>query len=128
MSVSRAHLEKAVERLKAAEKLLQDGYYEDAVSRGYYAMYHAAKAALSTVDVFPRTHEGVVSEFGGRFVLTGVLPRDLGRDLADAKVARETYEYSPTATVGKPEAEMILANAQQFVNAIKTLLEKQVQG
>jgi hypothetical protein len=126
--VSRAHLKKAVERLRAAEKLLHDGCYEDAVSRGYYAMYHAAKAALSTVNVFPRTHEGVVSEFGKRFVLTAVLTKDLGRNLADAKAARETYEYSPTATVGKPEAETILSNAQQFVNAIKTLLEKQSQG
>jgi uncharacterized protein (UPF0332 family) len=126
--VSRAHLEKAVERLKAAEKLLHDGYYEDAVSRGYYAMYHAAKAALSTVNVFPRTHEGAVSEFGRRFVLTGVFSKDLGKDLADAKAARETYEYSPTATVGKPEAETILSNAQHFVNTIKTLLEKQSQG
>jgi hypothetical protein len=29
MSLARAHLEKAVERLRAAEKLFQDGYYED---------------------------------------------------------------------------------------------------
>jgi uncharacterized protein (UPF0332 family) len=39
MSLARAHLEKAIERLRAAEKLFQDGYYEDAVSRAYYAMY-----------------------------------------------------------------------------------------
>jgi hypothetical protein len=48
----------------AAEKLFQDGYCKDAVSRAYYAMYHAARAALSIVNVFPKTHEGVVAEFG----------------------------------------------------------------
>jgi uncharacterized protein (UPF0332 family) len=48
MSIVKAHLEKAVERLRVAEKLFRDGDYEDAVSRAYYAMYHAARAALST--------------------------------------------------------------------------------
>jgi len=124
MSMARAHLEKAFERLRVAEKLFHDGDYEDAVSRAYYAMYHAAKAALSTVNVFPKTHEGVVSEFGRRFVLTGVFQRELGKDLADAKAARETYEYSVTATVGKSEAEAILSNAQRFVDTVKRRLKE----
>jgi len=124
MSIAKAHLEKAVERLKVAEKLFRDGDYEDAVSRAYYAMYHAARAALSTVNVFPKTHEGVVSEFGRKFVLAGIFPKELGRNLADVKAARETYEYSVTATVGKSEAEVILLNAQEFVNVIKKHLEK----
>lgn len=124
MSIVKAHLEKAVERLRVAEKLFRDGDYEDAVSRAYYGMYHAARAVLSTVNVFPRTHEGVVSEFGRKFVLAGVFPKELGRNLADAKAARETYEYTVTATVGKSEAEAILLNAQRFVSAIKKHLKK----
>jgi len=124
MSMAKAHLEKAVERLRVAEKLFGDGDYEDAVSRAYYAMYHAARAVLSTLGVFPKSHEGVVSEFGRKFVLTGVFPKELGKDLADAKAARETYEYSVAVSVGKLEAETILLNAQRFVNAMKGHLEK----
>ena len=124
MSMARAHLEKAVERLRVAEKLFRDGDYEDAVSRAYYAMYHAARAALSTVNVFPKTHEGVVSEFGRSLVLTGIFERRLGKDLADAKAARETYEYSVTATVEKSEAEAILSNAQRFVESVKMRLKE----
>lgn len=124
MSSAKAHLEKAVDRLRVSEKLFRDGDYEDAVSRAYYAMYHAARAALSTVNVFPKTHEGVVSEFGRKLVLTGVFPKELGKNLANVKAARETYEYSVTATVGKSEAEAILSNAQRLVNAIKKHLKK----
>lgn len=124
MSIAKAHLEKAIERLRVAEKLFRDGDYEDAVSRTYYAMSHAARAALSTVNVFPKTHEGVVSEFGRKLVLTGVFPKELGKNLANVKAARETYEYSVTATVGKSEAEAILSNAQRLVNAIKKHLKK----
>jgi len=119
MNTAKAHLKKAVERLRVAEKLLQDGEYEDAISRAYYAMYHAAKAALYTINIFPKTHEGVVSEFGKKLVLTGTFPKESGRDLANAKAARETYEYSVTTTAERPEAEAILASAQKFVNTIQ---------
>jgi len=124
MSTTKAHLEKAIKRLRVAERLLREDEYEDAVSRAYYAMYHAAKAALSTLSIFPKTHEGVVSEFGRRFVLAGTFPKEMGRNLADAKAARETYEYSVTAEIERPEAETILSNAQKFVDAIKKHLEK----
>jgi len=122
--MAKAHLEKASERLRVAEKLFHDGEYEDTISRAYYAMYHAARAALSTVNIFPKTHEGVVSEFGRRFVLTGIFPKELGKNLADAKAARETYEYSVTSAVKEPEAKAILSNSQEFVDAIKKHLEK----
>ena len=124
MSIARAHLEKAAERLRVAEKLFREGHYEDVVSRAYYAMYHAARAALSMVNAFPKTHEGVVTEFGRRFVLTGIFLKELGKNLADAKAARETYEYSVTATIGRSEAEVILSNAQDFVKEVKKYLEK----
>lgn len=48
----------------------------------------------------------------------------LGKNLADGKAARETYEYSVTATFGKSEAEAILLSAQKFVKAKKKHLEK----
>jgi len=119
MSIAKAHMEKAIKRLRVAEKLLHDSEYEDAISRAYYAMYHAAKAALAIQNVFPKTHGGVVSEFGRKFVFTGIFPKELGKALADAKAARETYEYSVTTTIERPEAEAILSNAQTFVNAVK---------
>jgi len=124
MSIAKAHMEKAIRRLRVAQKLLQDSEYEDAVSRAYYAMYHAAKAALATINVFPKTHEGVVTEFGKRFILTGAFPRELGKTLADSKAARETYEYSATATTEKTEAETITSNARKFVEATREYLKE----
>jgi len=125
MSTAKAHMQKALKRLHVAQKLLHDSEYEDAVSRAYYAMYHAAKAALATKNTFPKTHEGVVTEFGKKFVLTGTLPKELGKNLADTKAARETYEYNVTATINKTEAETILLNAQTFVKTIEKHLREQ---
>ncbi|MEM1582405.1 MAG: HEPN domain-containing protein [Candidatus Bathyarchaeia archaeon] len=115
--------------MRAAERLFNEGYYEDAISRAYYAIYHAARAALASQNVLPKIHEGVVVEFGKRFVLSGVLPKDLGRILANAKASRETHEYSVTVTANKLEAEAILSDARTFVNKVREhLAEKESRG
>lgn len=95
-SVAKKLLAKAEVKLDAASELLAKGFFEDSASRSYYAMFQAARAALTNVGVNPRTHEGTVSEFGRRLVLEDVFSRDLGRALAGAKAAKETYEYSAT--------------------------------
>ena len=41
-----AYFRKAEERLEVAKLLNEHGAFEDAVSRAYYAIYHAAQAAL----------------------------------------------------------------------------------
>src|SRR5437588_10799393 len=83
-------------------------------------MFHAARAALTKVGVTTRTHEGTVSEFGRRLVLEGGFPRDLGRALAEAKAARETYEYSATREIEGDEAEALLRAAQRFVSEVQS--------
>lgn len=112
-------LRKGEVTLGAARELYSKGFFEDSASRSYYAMFHAARAALTKVGITTRTHEGTVSEFGRRLVLQGVFPRDLGRALAEAKAARETYEYSATMKIEKDEAEALLKDAERFVSQVK---------
>lgn len=54
------YIEQAGEKLHAAKYLLKGKYYNDAVSRAYYSMFYAAKALLSTRDIYPKGHKGVV--------------------------------------------------------------------
>ena len=51
-------LEKAKEKLKAAKYLLNGGFFDDAISRAYYAVFHVAKAILLLFNEDPETHEG----------------------------------------------------------------------
>ncbi len=121
-SIAEKLLGKAEVKLSAALELYAKGFFEDSASRSYYAMFHAARAALTKVGVATRTHEGTVSEFGRRLVLEGVFPRDLGRALAEAKAARETYEYSATMEIASDEAEALLRDAERFVSQVKSQL------
>jgi hypothetical protein len=56
-------------------------------------------------------------------VLEGIFPRELGRALAEAKAARETYEYSATMEIEREEAEALLRDAEKFVARVKSLLK-----
>src|SRR5438552_11027387 len=117
-SIAEKLLRKAEVTLRAASELYAKGFFEDSASRSYYAMFHAARAALTKVGVTTRTHEGTVSEFGRRLVLEGVFPRDFGRALAEAKAAWETYEYSATMEIASVEGEAISSVADSIVSTI----------
>jgi len=51
-------IEKSREKLDAAKTLLREGFIDDAISRAYYSMFHAASAVLLPegifeIDLFP---------------------------------------------------------------------------
>jgi uncharacterized protein (UPF0332 family) len=45
-----AYLEKARQKLAVAERLRDSGDHEDAISRAYYAAFHAVKARLAVEE------------------------------------------------------------------------------
>jgi uncharacterized protein (UPF0332 family) len=52
----------------AARHLLDERFYDDAVSRTYYSMYFSTVALLLTRNVRVRTHTGLIARFGQEFV------------------------------------------------------------
>ena len=113
-----AHIKRAERSLKSAVYLLEKGMYEDAASRAYYSMFHAAKAVLASVEEHPKTHEGVVRMFGKNFVKTGIFPAEMGKILVLAKGLREKADYEPRIIVRKEHVEDIIGKATDFSKAI----------
>ena len=60
-------LQHADSALKEAEVLLQNNLYNGAVSRMYYACFHATLALLLTKDLTPKTHIGAATELHTHF-------------------------------------------------------------
>ena len=117
-----AHIKRSERSLKSAVFLLEKSMYEDAASRAYYSVFHAAKAVLASVGEHPRTHEGVVRMFGKKFVKTGVFPAEMGKMLVLAKGLREKADYEPTIIVQKEHVEDIIGKATNFLKVIKEYL------
>lgn len=81
----KGYLEKAEKKLEVAEKLLESNDHEPAISRAYYAVYHASQALLLTEGQKAETHKGLVTIFSLFFIKTGKFKKDLGGYLANLK-------------------------------------------
>lgn len=113
------HLAKAEGELEVARYLLGGGYHTAAVSKAYYSMYHAAKALLSMKQIYPRSHGGVISQFGLEFVKKGFIKESYGHALTHAKDRREIADYDIEKEISMESAEKTVRDAERFLERIK---------
>ena len=117
-------LKKAEQALKAAQNLLADGLYDDAVSRAYYAVFHGARAALKTKGIETVSHKGLISQFALHLVKTGEVEEEYGDILRQIKEDRETGDYEPLVTFGSDEAAQLVGSADRFLSKMRDWIEK----
>ena len=121
----KAAFSRARDKLAVARHVLAAGYPADAVPPAYYAVFHAAEAALLVEGDEPRSHEGLKSLFGLRFVKTGRLPEELASTLRALKDERENGDYSIFPAITAEEAKQAVASAERFVASIEAFLQGQ---
>ncbi|GBE18873.1 HEPN domain protein [archaeon BMS3Abin16] len=119
------HLAEADERLETARILLDHKRPKDAIGRAYYAMYHAARAILLTRDISPRTHKGLIQKFGEVFVKTELVSKKYSVLLSKAESLREMADYDVIHKFTMEEAEVIVSDADKFIEKIEKILEKE---
>ncbi len=112
------------EKLKSANLLFESDMFADAISEAYYAMFHASKALLALRDIFPRTHAGVVSQFGLQFVNEGLIEELYATSLAKAGTKREKADYDIYYAPSKEEAESVIEDAEKFLKRIKEAIQE----
>lgn len=120
-------MDKAERSLHTAEYALGTGDYGSCASRGYYAMFFMAEAALFSRGLTGSSHKGVISLFGEHLAKTGILERYLGNALNDAYDKRLVGDYAVDRIVTKREAEELLDAAQDFVRKVKDYLDRWAQ-
>jgi len=96
--LSQKELTRAKKALQAAKTLLENQLYEDCVSRAYYAVLHAAKAALVTVGIEPESHHAVRRMFGLHLVKAGKIEKEFAKILTAEQEDREIGDYDTTFT------------------------------
>ena len=114
----------ATESLEAARLLASRGFHPDAVSRAYYAIPYAARAALASRGIAVKTHGGILQRFGELFVTPGLLPSELTTAFGKAMAIRNRADYSTAVRPGKEDSEAVLKDAERFVEAVRGLLSE----
>lgn len=118
----RAELARSDTSLRAAKLLLDGELAEDAVSRLYYAVFHAVVALLLTEGVEPRSHAALVGLLGQHFVRTARLPAEDARLVARMQKYRQEADYGRSFVVTSAAAAQDLAECEGLIARIRAVL------
>ena len=119
----RKELVRADKALRSATMLLAEGLLEDAISRAYYAVLHAAKAALAVANVSADSHAGVRRMFCLHLVKDGLIEDEYAGILVSAQEDRELGDYDIDVIIDESRARQRIQDAVRFVNRIKRYIE-----
>lgn len=123
-----AEWNRALKAYGAAKTLLEAGFYEDAVSRAYYAVLHAAKAALLSRDVAAESHAAVRRLFGREFVQSGTLEKEWAIILAQAQDERSLADYDVELTFSPEVTEERVRDTHRFLERVRMVLKEASLG
>jgi uncharacterized protein (UPF0332 family) len=118
-------------RLEQAQIALDDAIYLDAggrspqsiVNRCYYAMFYAALALLQDIGKAPAKHSGIISLFDTEYVMKGIFPRILSKDLHKAFELRQSSDYKVRPSMPEEQVKNEIDKASRFVEAVKSYFQ-----
>ena len=116
-------IENAVSTLNEISEHIERGFYNTAVNRMYYACFYAASALLVAHQIEVKSHEGVRQMLGKHFVLTGILPSELGKFYSVIFAKRSAGDYEDFITHDLKTAETYYPQTKVFVSWIKELVD-----
>ena len=115
-------LKKAREWLKEAENSLRGNALNSSILASYMVMFHAARTILFLDGFREKSHACVARYLDEKYVKTGKLDKENGKNLNWLFELRSIGDYGDTRHVPQEDAARAIAVAQSFVAAIKKLL------
>jgi uncharacterized protein (UPF0332 family) len=119
-------------RLEQAQTALDDAIYlntggrspQSIVNRCYYSMFYAALALLQDIGKAPTKHSGIISLFDTEYVMKGIFPRGLSKDLHKAFELRQSSDYKVRPTMSEEQVKEEIDKASRFVEAVKSYFQQ----
>jgi len=109
--------------MRAAELLLAENMFADAVSRAYYGAFHYARALLLMLGEEPVTHTGVERLLHRDIVRSGILDADVARQFGRLQKMRLDADYASEIVFTARGANEDVTAARQFVDAARQILQ-----
>jgi uncharacterized protein (UPF0332 family) len=120
----KVYLDKAFDCLADSSVLIEKDRFTASVSRSYYAMFHAAQAALLSQNIETFTHVGVNIQFQKAFVKTGKFPVSFGKTFSKILDQRLKSDYEIGFNASQEDARHTFEEATNFVKEIRQFLSR----
>lgn len=117
-------LDRADETLKEVEILAKESHFNAAANRLYYACYYAVSALLVAKGLNAQSHSGTKTLLGLHFVSKGLLSNEYGKTFSRLFEIRHSGDYDDFVFCDKEVIDEYTPKANDFINAIKALLNK----
>ena len=116
-------LSKAESKLRIAELLLAEQAWEDAVSRAYYAAFHAVSALHLSKENSYSSHSQVIGQFNKQYVKPGAFSKECTLILTRLFEDRQSADYDVIGALGKDDAQQDVADAAKLISMVRDYLD-----
>jgi len=117
--LAKLEVEDAEADLKSAQEELSKSGFKWATIKGYYSMFHSARALLYSKGYRERGHYCLYLAMRELFVKEGTLESKLAEDLKNSMILREEADY--LRKFSKKGASATIESARRFLNRVKEI-------
>jgi uncharacterized protein (UPF0332 family) len=121
----RIMMNKAKDSLGVARHLHEQGHYNDAASKAYYAVFHSLQAILLTKNMSYSKHSAVLGAFNKEFVFNKVFAKDFYNKIARLFKDRQIGDYEYEKVIDCESSNADVNDAELIINAITEYLHKE---
>jgi uncharacterized protein (UPF0332 family) len=119
-----AKLNKARVLLQELPLLIQYGYHANAISRMYYACYHATQALLLYKNIISKIHKGQIKQLHKDFVSNGEFDTSQAGFLSLLLNLRMDSDYSDEINFERDDISELMNKTNLYIEYINSLLIK----
>ena len=116
---SRLRIETAHNTFQAAKVLAQNGFWNSAVNRLYYAIFYAVNALLVNNEIYTQTHSGMRSQFSKHFIKTGKLDKKYGKLLVQLYDWRQKGDYENLYDFTEYDVNQLFVPVDEMIGIIE---------
>lgn len=116
-------LEKAQRTFEDMEFCANEGKWEAASNRLYYALFHAMSALLISDGYNVKSHRGILAMFGEHYVRTGIFERKDGSLLSDLVIMRDNADYNCFYEADEEKLSPLIAPTKSLIDKIKQYIQ-----
>ncbi len=114
---------KANETIKEVRIHIENGFWNTAINRMYYACFYAVSALLAKDKVDVSSHSGVRQKFGENFVKAGIIDRDLAKHFTELHEKRNKGDYNDFYDYDEEAVLRLYPVSQRFIEEITKILD-----
>ena len=115
-------IDKVQRLLNEAKLLVENKFFEGAISRLYFAVFHAAKVILFAIGENPRNHDDIITLFATKLIAPHLIDREYAIIFRQLKEKRDSSDFSLMPFFADEEMYEMIGKTEKFFHRMELFL------